>query len=306
MNVSQINWDVPTWGPDNVPIRFDTLTTERNIVKKYSGAVDESGDVNDLPFIYKFGNSTTESLFDKTITISIANRYSLYHDYLRSTDSIYDLTEFIVKGIFITPKEGVYYSSQKKDYDVARPQFESRFDYGANRQKIIENTFDYGTKTQGHYLLYDSDQNGFYETVFILDQIENGVYNVMSIGYNYDGLHDFIPYINPEQTFERINDATSIRTQYNTYDGAEWDNSEDYSNFWTDEMLNEINTVYSPNPPDGWIVKDQIIEIEKIAKGVNDPNRYTELYRQVKAQQYAYWHHEFDSIYWQTIRNVHR
>ncbi|KKL47771.1 hypothetical protein LCGC14_2332200, partial [marine sediment metagenome] len=153
MNVSQINWDVPTWGPDNVPIRFDTLTTGRNIVKEYSGAVDENGDVNDLPFRYENGSSTTESLFDKTITISIANRYSLYHDYLRSTDSIYDLTEFIVKGIFITPKEGVYYSSQKKDYDVARPQFESGFDYGANRQKIIRLTMEQKHKDITCYMI---------------------------------------------------------------------------------------------------------------------------------------------------------
>ncbi|KKL47772.1 hypothetical protein LCGC14_2332210, partial [marine sediment metagenome] len=126
-------------------------------------------------------------------------------------------------------------------------------------------------------MLYDSDQNGFYETVFILDQIENGVYNVMSIGYNYDGLHDFIPYINPEQTFERINDATSIRTQYNTYYRTEWDEPEiiqpsfvppdedsgDYPFYWDFKKLDEINTVYNSNPSDGWIVKDQIIEIEK-------------------------------------------
>ncbi|KKL72007.1 hypothetical protein LCGC14_2089230, partial [marine sediment metagenome] len=261
MNVSEINWDIPTWGPDNVPIRFDTLTTGTNIIKEYIGVVDAAlGNEDDLPFRYLSGSSTTESLFEKTITISIANRYSLYHDYLKNEDSIYDLTEFTVKGIFITPKDGeVYYSSQKKDYEDGN---------------IV--------KKSGHYLLYDSDENEFYETVFILAPLDNGVYRVISIGYNYDGLHDFVPYINPEQTFERINDATSTITRYNTYDGAEWDNSEDYSNFWNDEMLNEINTVYNSNPSDGWIVKDQIIEIEKIAKGVDDPNRYTELYRDVE------------------------
>ena len=57
-------------------------------------------------------------------------------------------------------------------------------------------------KTSGHYLFYDSDQNGFYETVFVLspDQDADGQYNVISIGYNYDGKHDFIPYQIIEKT----------------------------------------------------------------------------------------------------------
>ncbi len=303
MNVSEINWDIPTWGPDNIPIRFDTLTTENSFVKEYIEDGDESH------FNYIDSATTSESVFEKTITISIGNRYSLYHDYLKNDDSIYDLTEFIVKGIFITPGDGVYYSSQKKAYNYLTTSTSTSgnmFDFGANTLS---------PKTQGHYLLYDSDQNGFFETVFIIAPIDNGVYNVISIGYNYDGIHDFIPYINPKQTFERINDADSDIARYNTYQKTDWDifyenniasqgeTGKDYSFIWNNEKLYEINKRYAPAPIDGWIVKDQIVEIGKIAQGVNEPNRYTELYRDVSSKTYAYWHHEFDSIYWKTVWN---
>ena len=77
----------------------------------------------------------------------------------------------------------------------------------------------------------------------------------------------------------------------------------DYPLNWNELKLKAINRAYAPPAGDMWLVKDQIIEIGKIAKNVDGSHRYTELYRDVKSKTYAYWHHEFDSMYWSTVIN---
>jgi len=71
-----------------------------------------------------------------------------------------------VQGVLITPPDGqVYYTS-----DV---------------ESFVAGT----AKTSGSYFFVDSDQNGYYETVYIIkyyrtNRLGNPVYNVMSIGFN--------------------------------------------------------------------------------------------------------------------------
>ena len=193
----------------------------------------------------------------------------------------------------------VYFSSRREDYEDGKK-----------------------VKTPGHYLLYDSDENGFYETVFILAPISirgkskqeilegHGVYDVISIGYNYDGLHDFIPYINPEQVNEHIDSATNRIYGYNTWENlrqykGEHEYGGTYSPYeWNEEKLKTINRIYGKGTDeDIWIVKDQIVEIGKIAKDVYENNRYSELYHQIKERAYDEWHWNFDNIYWDTVVN---
>ncbi|KKM85823.1 hypothetical protein LCGC14_1285190, partial [marine sediment metagenome] len=265
INISSINWDVETWGPDDVPMKFDYLNHMTNINREYI----EDGDKSYYRFID--ADITTESNIEKTIIISIANQYSLYYDYLNNDDPTEPITKFTVTGVFVTPKDGVYYSSQKELY--------------SDEEKV---------KTDGHYLYYDSDLNGFYETVFILspDTDEDGIYNVMSVGYNYDGIHDFIPYVLPDIDTGIVDATRNNVERLNTMTSS-----------WKNINLAAIDIFYPKGAEDGWIVKDQIFEIEKIAKGVNNEKRYPELYREVKDREYAEFHKKFNKQVYDAIIN---
>ena len=73
---------------------------------------------------------------------------------------------FKVTGVFITPRRGrVYYTSDMKKFNAGRG-------------------FDphYSAKINGHYLFYDSDSDGSYETIFSLasEADTNDGYRVVS------------------------------------------------------------------------------------------------------------------------------
>ncbi len=352
LDPSVIDWLVlETWDDlgisttyGNAPLKFDTVLTENEFVYEtvqvptsplLSLLIDPNTlDFEELQYLEEMGidiefkeeevlassNKERKSIYDKTITISISNKHSLYNHlndddvrevYRETTRRHESTTEFEVTGIFISPKNGVYYSSQ-----------ESKFSEGT-------------AKTDGHYLLYDSDLNGFYETVFILappedvpiestqglrlamvdfeseERVIEDVYNVMSIGYNYDGKdRDFIPYVDITKEVTSDSGDKFERSKLNTFDNGEFDLRGDYSSKhnqyyfnWTWDKLNIINLIYSPAiAEDEWKVKDQIIEISKISGG-DDPNYYPELYREVEELKYAKWHHYYDSILWETVAN---
>ncbi|GAI03690.1 unnamed protein product [marine sediment metagenome] len=86
--------EVEVWVGDSVPVKFDSKTT-----------INEESE-------------ETENWFEKTITLRIPNRFSLYNDIYKSSD----LTdggnaEFTVSGMFITPPDGmVYYTSDKESF----------------------------------------------------------------------------------------------------------------------------------------------------------------------------------------------
>ncbi|KKM73081.1 hypothetical protein LCGC14_1414080, partial [marine sediment metagenome] len=154
-DTSSIAWDAETWSSDNVPIEFDTISTET-----------------------PGGEDIKSNIHEATITIIIPNRNSLYYDFLKGlAEEKFTDTTFIIKGVLITPHDGKVYISSDKD-------------------KFFADSTHKDAKTEGSYLFYDSDLNGFYETVYILspDDDGDGVYYVMGIGYNYDGSHDFVPY----------------------------------------------------------------------------------------------------------------
>ena len=206
---TQINWTTETWGDDNIPLKFDTLTT----------IIDEN-------------NINTENHFEEAIRIRINSKYSLYHDYLEIGDSE-RYTLFDVEGIFITPSDGmVFYTSDKRAY------------YSHNHENA---------KTRGHYLYYDSDSNGFYETIFILRPDEDGdeIYDVICIAYNYDGKHEFVPYeiLKPNFKFISVDQTKEI-----VVGGIQVDINTPFV----------LDAIYPKDASDSFVARDHIFEIYRL------------------------------------------
>jgi hypothetical protein len=153
---SNISWDTPTWGEDNVPIYYDALTVANDTYAEYK-----------------------TNYYERTVTITFLTRSSVLYDYgdKFSYPGCTRMSQFEVTGVFITPPDGVYVSSDKLAF-----------------------VLDF--KVGGHYLYYDSNQFGegtgddFYDTVYVLSPgtLADGSYLVYSIVYNYDGEHDVKPY----------------------------------------------------------------------------------------------------------------
>ncbi len=253
INASQLEWSTNTWGIDNVPIKFDTVTTVQ-------------GDTIDISHVN-----------ERTIYINIDNRYSLFYDHLQSNlNEVRNggVTTFKVTGVLLTPLDGkVYYTSDKELFQESSTHDEA--------------------KTTGHYLYYDSDSNGFWETVFVLtpDYDGDNTYDVISIGYNYDGSHDFIPYAMVEMSTEL----------FGTIHFTGQVDSIDYGVSWRldPETPLAIDSLYPKETSDGIGTKDQIFEIYRLKPNSFENNR--DLYIDVKQKQYAKAYHSYREGLWADV-----
>ncbi|KKL70782.1 hypothetical protein LCGC14_2101470, partial [marine sediment metagenome] len=139
----------------------------------------------------------------------------------------------------------------------------------------------------GHYFYVDSDLNNFYETVYILSDIyttaRDGTpkYNVMSIGQNNDGIHDFAPY-------ERLN---KIETSVTNFDnlamesarfGTDWvynfDKLRKVKILWDRESILEE---YGLKP------KDNIFEIYKLVETSEQKDKFSKLFYEIRHETYS-------------------
>ncbi len=234
-------WDVETWGVDNIPVMFDTMS-------EYTG---------DQLF--------TTNYFEETITISIPNRFSLYHDYgVVDYDDAEQFTEFKLTGILITPPDGmVYYTTNKEEF-----------------------TSESEGKTHGKYFYYDQNEDGFYETVYVVTSgpIEgdsgNEVYPVISIGFNYDGKHEFAPYETYEEKTIRKGDFSKWRAQQR---------ASQESDLWLQFHMSKKDSIAMLLPEtetDGLVPKDSIFEVAKLVSRSNYNYRFPELFYEIRHREY--------------------
>ncbi len=247
--------EIETWSEDDVPVIFDSKTT-----------------INELRI-------ENENYFEKTITLRIQNRFSLYNDIYKTSDPTDGgNVEFTVSGMVITPPDGmVYYTSDKELFKLGY------------------------AKTQGHYFYYDSDGNGFYETVYILavgkdediypvetDYLSLGylgylssfvpTYDVIAIGYNYDGKHDFAPY-------ERV-DIYDPDIDDTDFDNLKQELPRKYAQNWNYDFskLEDYELLFPVDDYDGFEPKDHIFEITKLTEMHDLYN--TELFYEVRERVY--------------------
>jgi hypothetical protein len=239
-----LTWSGQTWGPDSVPVKYDSLYVEGN-------------DYN-----------STSNVFETTIILRIPNRYSLYNDYGKTSraNTVDDgWVEFEVTGMFITPLDGkVYYTSDAESF--------------------VEGN----AKTNGFYFYVDSDQNGFYETVYILgdtylrpDTSDLLQYNVMAIGLNYDGAHDFAPYERLDHTEPRDPDLGNLAFESTRF-GTDW--VYNFNNLRNVELLKEYE---SPIEKLGLRPKDQIFEIYKLVEPSEQNSKFSSLFYEIRHNTYS-------------------
>ena len=237
------------------------------ITEPVSAAFDiETWSEDNVPVI--FDSKTTinklrvdnENYFEKIITLRIPNRFSLYYDIYKTSDPTDEgIAEFTVSGMFITPPDGmVYYTSDKELFKSGK------------------------AKTQGHYFYYDSDENGFYETVYVLafnqDKDIYETYDVIAIGYNYDGKHDFAPYERVyihDQDIDDTDFSNLMREPPRKY-AQNW--MYNFSKFENYELL------FPEDDYDGFEPKDHIFEISKLTRTYYRSN--TELFNEVRERIY--------------------
>lgn len=156
------------------------------------------------------------------------------------------------------------------------------------------------SKTKGHYLYYDSNSDGFYETIFILSPDEDGdeVYDVYSIAYNYDGRHEFVPYdilyacpleFKDENSYgPGDNVIYTLGYQEIIVEGVQASIS----------TVNLINTIYYKDASDRFVARDHIFEIYRLAP----PEDYSQLfYFDVYNQVYGEAWNIYEETLWSDI-----
>ena len=238
---ANISWDVTTWGPDQVSVKYDSLQVI----------------IGEDYFSY------TTNAFESTIIIRIPNRFSIYDDFGSNYALNDGWVEFEVKGILMTPPDGqVYYTSSVNDF--------------------AEGT----AKTSGHYFYVDSDLNGFYETVYILEGSYRSSftgtkeYNVISIGYNYDGKHDFAPYEKIDEVVHSVTDFDNLARESAVF-GLDW--VYNFKNLKRNALLFEQEeSIWSQYKP-----KDQIFEIHKLVEKSSSNPEYSQLFYEVRHKTYS-------------------
>ena len=115
--------------------------------------------------------------------------------------------------------------------------------------------------------------------VFILspDEDNDGIYNVISIGYNYDGKHDFV-------TYQILDEDAPVGFDYVLEENDSGFTSGSNLMFHGEEnILKKYMDEHFPRAPfDGYIPKDQIFEISRLmpAKELNSyaPRLFYEVY----------------------------
>ncbi|MHA2032658.1 MAG: hypothetical protein ACW99Q_25080, partial [Candidatus Kariarchaeaceae archaeon] len=225
---------------------------------------------------------------------------NLFHDYLKTDLSAVKTegTAFKVEGAFITPPDQmVYYTSDMDAFKASQNMPLERFTWQ-------DHTIDINpAKIRGHYLFYDSDLDGFMETVFILspDDDSNGVYDVVSIGYNYDGDYNFIPYervgSNRESrtflTFGESYEFIPNRNQHNPIPRGD-------STFWYEDFYPYfVDLLYPTDITGEYISKDPIFEVWRLMPTGESINPL--LFYQAKTREYAEAWSIYEGQLWQEI-----
>lgn len=201
--------------------------------------------------------------------IEIPARFSLYNDiYENNPSSATTNTRFKVTGILATPQDGrVYYTSDKELFKSG------------------------DAKTSGQYLYFDSDNDNFYETVYILENpimeydrtdfaLEGTpVYRVKSVGYNYDGTHDFAPYKQVNREIITETDFTQLASETPKKFGSFW-----VVNF---RKLRSNKLLFPDDPFDGYEAKDHIFEIYKLVDKSEFNSKFPELFYEVRHKSYS-------------------
>ncbi|GAI81569.1 unnamed protein product, partial [marine sediment metagenome] len=232
----------------NVPSKFESLTIVNS----------------------ETSSSENINLFEREINIVIPSRINPYDDYKKvvslKTSSTSDM-KLKITGVLITPADGkVYYTSDKDSFKL-------------NGGKAA--------KTSGHYLYYDSDENGFFETVYVLSPVkgegDDAYYEVMAIGFNYDGKHDFIPYSKTEtgSPIESLNEFKEVLShEFHQTEG----------NVFAFAKLGGCDRLFPPEERDGYELKDNVFEIRKlITKSVQNA-KFSELFYETR-------HKEFNKVW---------
>jgi len=217
-------------------------------------------------------------LYSDTITISIPGRFSAYSDHLIFDESKAEQdTQFTVSGVFITPEDGlVYYSSDRDAFKI---------DGGK------------GAKTQGHYLCYDSDDDGFAETVFVLSPTHNSdrVYDVMAIGFNYDGSVEFAPHTKVDVSEEVIlNDNF-----YDVFAGRKNEKHGDWVYNFNSLKTNRL--IFPPDTYDGYELKDSLFEIYKLVEVSKQEFKYPTLFYEARHKAYNKAWLEYGQQFWRDV-----
>ncbi|KKM73838.1 hypothetical protein LCGC14_1406410, partial [marine sediment metagenome] len=242
---ANITWETKTWGSDNIPTQFDSLQV--------------------IDFINE-ENSYTTNVFEPLIPIHIRipNRFSLYNDYGKTSRSqVVDdgWVEFEVEGVLITPPDGVYYTSD------------------------IESFVSGTARTSGSYFYVDSDQNGYYETVYVVKYERTTrfgvpVYNVMSIGFNNDGIHDFAPYEKLHTVENSVSDFENLASE-STQFGTDWiynfDKLQNVALLKEDESILEEHNLKQ---------KDTLFEVHKLVDQSEQNSKFSELFYEVRHKTY--------------------
>ncbi|MHA1985254.1 MAG: hypothetical protein ACW98D_01325 [Promethearchaeota archaeon] len=236
-------WDLQTWEED-IHKKFDSVTT-----------------------IHDNGRIEEKNLYADQYEIEIPARFNLYDDIYNNDPklAIKD-TRFTVTGILVTPRNRrVYHTSDKELFKSGQAM------------------------SPGSYLYYDSDDDNFYETVYILENpvmeyntqtgVSKCVYRVKSIGYNYDGTHDFAPY-------KRVNREILTETDF---DQLASETPKKFGAFWVVNFRNlRSNTLLFPNDPfDGYEAKDHIFEVSKLSDMSEFNSKFPELFYEVRHQTYS-------------------
>jgi len=202
----------------------------------------------------------TVNLHQETLTISIPSRFSPYYDHrVTSQEEAVQNTAFEITGVLLVPSDGkVYYTSDKDAFKSG------------------------DAKTSGLYFYYDSDSDSFYETVYVLapDLDNDGVYEVMSIGYNSDNEHDFAPY---EKI--TIDEPVINRDDYKQHISTE---TAQYGNWVYDfaRLEERVETLFPKEIYDGYEPKDDLFEIWKLVKKSDQNYKFSQLFYEVRHKEY--------------------
>jgi hypothetical protein len=272
IDLSQIITNLETGQQKEVPLDFmPAVQTEESSYDRWDDGSDVPSKYESLTIV----NSETSSseninLFEREIKIVIPSRINPYRDYKKvvsiKTSSTSDM-KLNITGVFITPADGkVYYTSDKDSFKI-------------NGGKTA--------KTRGHYLYYDSDQNGFFETVYVLSPVkgygDDAYYEVIAIGFNYDGKHDFIPYSKTETGFsiESLNEFKDVLSrEIHLTD----------NNVFTFAKLKGCDRLFPPEEHDGYELKDNVFEIRKLISTSAQNTKFSELFYETR-------HKEFDKVW---------
>ncbi|TXT58973.1 MAG: hypothetical protein BAJALOKI2v1_270001 [Promethearchaeota archaeon] len=222
-----------TWGIDDIPIKYDALT------------------------VYNEQGMYSTNKYEKTISLTVPSRYSLYHDYKKNDPSLTKDLVVDVKGVLIKPENGVYITSDKEAYKTGN------------------------AKVSGSYFYVDSNspEDGYYDTVYVLSDTKNsdGSYQVMSVAFNYDGEMDVSPY-------ERIDQKIiSLESNYEDIFTSQPREEEKWKYHF--DQLEGLELLF-PKEIDNLVMQDNIFEIYKLVERSELNSKFPKLFYEIRHREY--------------------